>query len=150
MRIRANIAVLVSAFGLVLAGTAPASAAPAVRIIKIRYNTPGPDLPVSAARLNGEYVVVKNTSTRTQVLTRWTLRDASNHVYTFPATALAPGKSITVRTGPGKNTSTTRYWGKRYYVWNNSGRDTARLNDATGRLVSACTYTGTAAGNKVC
>ncbi len=65
-------------------------------------------------------------------MTGWTLRDQSNHVYKFGTFKLGPGKSVTVRNGKGTNTSTTRYWGSSYYIWNNSGGDSATLRTSTG------------------
>ena len=35
-----------------------------------------------------------------------------------------------------------RYWGYRWYVWNNSGGDAATLRTASGAVVDTCTYTG--------
>lgn len=40
------------------------------------------------------------------------LVDASNHKYTFGTYTLGKGKTVTVRTGKGTNTSATRYQGR--------------------------------------
>ena len=132
-----------------LFAAAPAQAAtPAVKISKIYYDSPGSDRR-SNASLNGEYVVLKNTTTKSQTITGWTVRDAASHVYEFPKTSIPAGKTITLRTGKGRNTATTRYWQRGSYVWNNN-RDTATLRKATGAEVSVCSYDSTAVDYKKC
>ena len=64
---------------------------------------------------------------------RWTLRDPKHHVYTFGAYKIKPHGYVKIHTGKGTNTQTDRYWGKAWYVWNNTG-GTATLRDASGRL----------------
>jgi hypothetical protein len=138
---------------IALAGAAVTSAGPAaaaaqpVRITKVVYDSPGSD-DRSNASLNGEYVRITNTSTQTKVLTGWTLRDAT-HVYKFGTLSLGPRKSVVVRTGKGTNSATTRYWGSRAYVWNNTG-DKATLKNAAGTTVSTCTWTSLGPGSKTC
>lgn len=132
------------------AGAAPAQAAPPVKVVKILYDPAGPDTPATNTRLNAEYVVVKNVTTTTRVITGWTLRDESGHVYTFPTTRVAAGKTVTLRTGRGTNVPGVRYWGYRWYVWNNSGSDSATLRTASGALVHKCAYTGSSSGVKAC
>lgn len=129
------------AVGGLVATTAPADAAAhPVQITKVYVNSPGSDLPVSNTKVNAEYTVIKNTGRSTQTLTGWTLRDKANHVYKFGTFRLGPGKSVTVRNGKGRNTSTTRYWGSGYYIWNNSGGDSAILRDSRGRAVDTCSW----------
>lgn len=117
---------------------APAEAAGGVVLYRVVYNSPGADTG-SNRSLNGEYVVLKNTSRSTRTVTGWTLRDRTGHRYTLPTTRIAPGKYLTVRTGRGTNTTATRYWGSTWYIWNNSG-DTAYLRTRTGALVDSCTW----------
>lgn len=117
---------------------APAQAAGGVVLYRVVYNSPGADTG-SNRSINGEYVVLKNTSSTTRTITGWTLRDRSGHRYTMPTTRIAAGKYLYVRTGRGTNTTTTRYWGSRYYIWNNSG-DTAYLRTRTGALVDSCAW----------
>jgi hypothetical protein len=81
----------------------------------------GSDLPVTNYQLNREYVTIKNTGTTTRTLTGWTGLDPANHVYTFPTFKLGAGKSVKLHTGEGTNSSTNLYWGRGYYVWNNTG-----------------------------
>lgn len=134
-----------------LAAAAPATAAaPPVMITRIQYDSPGRD-DRSAASLNGEYIQLTNKRAARVNLYRWWLKDASGHRYTFTGTFyLAPGRTVTLRTGRGTNTSATRYWGSGGYVWNNTGSETARLYDPLNRLVDACAYRGTSTGYTRC
>jgi len=54
----------------------------------------------------------------------------------FPSFKLGAGKSVRLHTGQGTNSSTDLYWGKGWYVWNNTG-DKAIIRDTwskTGQL----------------
>ncbi|MFD0890092.1 lamin tail domain-containing protein [Streptosporangium algeriense] len=123
-----------------------AAAAPSLQITRIWYNSPGsPDFGANSS-LNGEYIQVKNTTRRAVNLKGWTIRDKTrraDHVYTFGSFTLGAGKTVTLRTGKGRNTSTTRYWGRRggtlAYIWNQT-RDTGYLRDPSGALVDSCSY----------
>lgn len=109
---------------------APAQAASAFQITKVKFDSTGTDTPVTNKKLNDEYVVITNTGTVTRKIGGWRLRDVANHVYVFPAGAtLGPKKSVRVRTGRGTDTATDRYQNRRAYVWNNTS-DTAWLRDA--------------------
>lgn len=110
------------------------------------------DLPITNTKLNGEYIQVTNTTSKAIVLTGYTVRDNGNkHTFRFPAKfTLGAKRTVTVHTGPGRNTSSDLYWGMtKSYVWNNSG-DTARLYNAKGALVHQCTYVKVASGTKYC
>lgn len=109
-----------------------------VVITKIWYNSPGPDHG-SNASLNHEWVKLHNRTSRRVTLTGWTLRDASRHVYTFGRYRLKAGATVKVRTGRGSNTQTNLYWGRRWYIWNNTG-DTAKLERPSGKVKSRCSY----------
>ena len=148
-RIMTALAVACTAFAMsvITAGGAAAATSP-VRIVTVQYDSPGVDRGGNAS-LNAEYVVIKNTSTKSQVLTGWTLRDKQNHVYKFPTFALGAGKSVTVRTGTGTATSTNRYYNSGQYIWNNTG-DSASLRTANGSQVSECGWTKIAPGYKNC
>ncbi|MBA2893510.1 lamin tail domain-containing protein [Nonomuraea soli] len=126
----------------------PAQAAgPAIRITKIYYNSPGSPDSGSQRSLNGEYVQIKNVSREKVALDDWTLHDKTKgygHTYTFTGFTLKPGKTVTVRTGRGKDTAGTLYWGRGgegtySYVWNQTS-DTAYLRDETGKLQDSCSY----------
>jgi len=60
-----------------------AAAAPAVKISYVKYDSPGSDTG-SNYSLNGEYVVIKNTTGTARSLTGWTLRDKTGYTYKFP------------------------------------------------------------------
>ncbi|MGC5050416.1 lamin tail domain-containing protein [Micromonospora sp. DT48] len=134
----------VAAFAVVVGGSftvaAPAQAAtPAIEITKVYYDSPGVDRRTNAS-LNAEYVKLTNRRARTINLKNWTLRDKANHVYKFSGNVkLAKGKSIVIRTGSGKNTASTRYWGSGNYIWNNTG-DTAYLRNASGKQIDKCSW----------
>ncbi|MFD8363091.1 lamin tail domain-containing protein [Streptomyces hygroscopicus] len=127
---------------------APAGAAGSVHISKIYYDSPGTDNR-SNASLNGEYVQIKNSTSRGVSLKGWVLADASNHKYTFPGYTLGAGRTVTVRTGSGSDTSATKYQGRRAYVWNND-RDKATLRKAGGATVDTCAYNNSRADYKIC
>lgn len=145
----AAVAVLVAGAGVAV-GAAPAEAAPAVKVVKVLYNPPGNDLPITNTKLNTEYIVVKNVSSTTRTLTGWTVRDKQSHIYTLPTFSLGAGKSVTIRTGRGTRTATTLYWGSDAYIWNNSGTDAAILRNRAGTTVHTCSYTANSTGVKAC
>ncbi len=147
-RIRSVVAAVVLTGAAVLTTAGTADAASPVRISKIYYNSPGAD-DRSNTSLNAEYVVLRNTTTRSQTVTGWTLRDAAGHVYTFPTTSIAAGATVTVHTGKGTNRTGHRYWQRGSYVWNND-RDTAYLRTRAGTLQSTCSYNSTAVASKTC
>jgi len=142
-------AVLLGVFSLPLLGVGQASAAtvPVVYIHEIQYSPAGPDIPVTTAKLNGEWVQLTSTTARSVAMTNWTLRDKAGHVYRFPRFVLGAHKSVYVHTGSGTNSAINLYWGHKppssfSYVWNNSGTETARLENAAGRTIDYRTYLG--------
>jgi hypothetical protein len=142
------VSVLVAVASLAVA-SAPAQAAGAIQFRRIQYDSPGTDTG-SNTSLNAEYFQLKNVTTRTFNLYGWTVRDAAGNTYRFGSTFyLRPGYTVTVRTGKGTNTSTTRYWGRSWYVWNNTG-DKAYLRTPSGLLVDYCAWTSVGAGYKYC
>ena len=146
-RVTAAVVVAVAAVLLGVVGATSADAAGGVMIYRAYYNSPGSDTG-SNASLNGEYILLKNTSTATKTITSWTLRDKQNHVYKFPATSIGAGKYLYVHTGTGGNNASTRYWGSRAYIWNNTG-DAAYLRTSTGGLVDSCSW-GSSGSYKNC
>jgi hypothetical protein len=133
--------------GVVAALPIPAHAASPIKITRVYVNSPGSDTGENDS-LNAEYIRIKNTGTTNRSLTGWTVRDESSHVYTFGTFTLKAGYSVTVRTGKGTNTASTRYWQKTWYVWNNSG-DSARLRNASGTAIDSCSW-GTASSYVTC
>jgi hypothetical protein len=119
-----------------------ASAEPAVHspvtIHEIFYNSPGPDHG-SNDSLDAEFVDLHNASASPVTLTRWTLRDAANHVYTFGTYRLGPHADVKIHTGRGPNSQANLHWKKSWYIWNNNG-DKATLENAGRTVMSACSY----------
>ena len=114
---------------------------------KIYYDSPGSDTGGNSS-LNAEYVTIKNTSSTTRSLTGYTVRDKANHVYKFGTFSLGGGKTVRIHTGTGTNTSTDRYWGRSWYVWNNTG-DKAYLRNPDFVLRDSCEW-GDGPGYKWC
>lgn len=127
---------------------APARAAGSVHISQIYYNSPGSDNR-SNTSLNGEWVLIKNSTSRAVSLKNWTLTDSANHKYTFGTFTLGAGKTVKVRTGRGTNTSATRYQNRRAYVWNND-KDKATLRKSTGSTADTCSYNNSRVSSKTC
>jgi Lamin Tail Domain len=120
-----------------------ASARPAVVhspviIHEIFYNSPGSDRG-SNASLDAEWVDLHNSSASPVTLSRWTLRDAANHVYTFGTYRLGPHADVKIHTGRGANTQANLHWKQSWYIWNNNG-DKATLENAGRAVMSACSY----------
>ena len=132
-----------------LVASTPADAAPVVQYTRIQYDSPGRDTGTNRS-LNGEYVQLRNGTRRTVNLNRWYVRSARGEVSRFNSTFyLRPGRTVTIRTGRGHNTDTTRYWGRTLHVWNNT-RDTAYLRNSSGTLMYSCSWTSTGRGYKYC
>jgi hypothetical protein len=111
----------------------PPAANTTLRVVKVSYNPPGAD---TKANRNGEWVKIKNFGARGVGMTGYTLQNATGHIYRFPTTRLGAGKSLTVYTGRGVNTTSSRYWRSGVHIWNNSGREKAILRDSYERRVS--------------
>jgi endonuclease YncB( thermonuclease family) len=88
---------------------------------------------------NDEYIAFRNVGTTPLVLTGWSISDEANQSYLVPQFTLGPGKTFTLYTGSGKNTTDALYWGRRKTVWNKGG-DTAIVKDSSGHFVLSHTY----------
>jgi hypothetical protein len=134
------ISALAIAVGVSVTVATPAQAAtPAVMITKVYYNSPGSDTG-SNTSLNAEYVRLTNKRSSTINLKYWYVRDNTGYAYRFTASFyLKPGYSVYIHTGKGTNTSSHRYWGRSWYVWNNTG-DTAHLRNSAGTLIDSCSW----------
>ncbi|MEN3537169.1 lamin tail domain-containing protein [Microbispora sp. ZYX-F-249] len=156
MRTRSLLTAAVVAAGVMAVSQPSYAAGPAVRITKIYYDSPGsPDFGANSS-LNGEYVQIKNTTRKAVSLKGWTVRDRTkraDHVYTFGRFTLGAGKTVTLRTGRGKNTATTLHWGRSggtfAYIWNQTA-DTAYLRNASGALVDSCSYNSSRHDYTIC
>lgn len=90
--------------------------------------------------LNGEYVILTNTTSETLDIAGWTLCDLVWHCYTFPqASSIGPEGSVTVYTGSGSADARHFYMGFGAAVWNNDG-DVATLFDRAGQPVARYAY----------
>jgi len=108
----------------------------AVELTEIHADAAGDD----RTNLADEYVVLTNRGDSPVDLSGWVLTDESGARYTFPdGVVLAPGDSVTVRTGSGTDTETDRYWDAGRPVWNNDG-DTVRLLRSDGEVVTEVPY----------
>jgi hypothetical protein len=63
--------------------------------------------------------------------------------------SLGGGEFVRIHTGKGTKTSTDRYWGLSWSVWNNTG-DTAYLRNADFVLRDTCEWTSVGSGWKWC
>lgn len=134
---RMLLVVLVTLSGVLVGG--PAEAAGPLQFGRINYDPSGKDDATNAS-VNGEYVVIRNTSTAsTRCLTGWTVKDVANHTYKFGSFCLGAGKSVYLHSGKGTNTATRRYWGSGWHIWNNTG-DTAYLRNSAGTLMDSCRW----------
>lgn len=130
---------VVASTGLLLGSPAEA-ATPTLRFHGAQYDSPGKDTR-SNASLNAEWISLINTGSKAVNLKGYTIRDKSNHVYTIRdnVTIAAKGGRFWLKTGKGKATARTRYWGSGNYVWNNTG-DTAYLRKPNGSTVDTCSW----------
>ncbi|AWS45919.1 lamin tail domain-containing protein [Streptosporangium sp. 'caverna'] len=150
-------AAAVAASVLVPVVPAHAAALPAIQLVKIYYNSPGSPDNGANISLNGEYAQIKNTTRKAVNLKGWTLRDktrAADHIYTFGTFTLGAGKTVTIRTGKGTNTTTNLYWGRGgqgtfNYIWNQAS-DAAYVRNASGKLIDSCSYNSSRAASKSC
>jgi hypothetical protein len=146
---RARALLLAFLVGAALSLTAvQANAASTVYIYKVYFDSPGSDTG-SNTSLNAEYVVIRNGDDVSHSVSGWTVRDAAGHVYKFGTLRLGAGKQAIIHTGDGTkyttSASTHLYWGREWYVWNNTG-DKVILRRADGSLKDTCSYSG--AGSK--
>lgn len=140
------------------------AAAPSIKLAAWQADYQGTsvaDTPVTQAKLNGEYITLTNTTTRAIAIGGYRVSDdGAKHVYVVPrGFTLGAKKSVVIRSGQGRNTSSNLYWGqavrglkpasRNSFVWNNSS-DKATLKNAAGVTVHTCAYTRTKSGFKAC
>lgn len=141
------LATAVAAVATVGVMAAPAEAASPVQIYRAQFNSPGSDTG-SNTSLNAEWVQLYNGTSKARQLKGVKLRDKAGYTYTFGSFTLGARKSVYIHTGKGTNTATHRYWGRTWYVWNNSG-DTAYLLYPSGARADSCSWTS-AGSSKYC
>ncbi|GGK74049.1 hypothetical protein Sme01_33440 [Sphaerisporangium melleum] len=156
MRTRSLLMGAALALGVVTISQPAHAAAPAIQITKIHYDSPGSPDSGANSSLNGEYIQIKNMTRKAMSLKGWTIRDKTtqpDHVYTFGTFTLGAAKTVTLRTGKGRNTATTLYWGRSgntfAYIWNQVS-DTGYLRNPSGTLVDSCSYNSSRADYKLC
>ena len=104
--------------------------------IMVQADAPGND----HQNPNGEYVILKNSSSEAIAIGGWRLCDLANHCFRFPAGATVEGGGrVLIHTGAGQPDGERFYMGRRQAVWNNDG-DTATLYDSEGATVLAFSY----------
>lgn len=93
---------------------------------------------------NQEYVQITNGGKSAVNLNGWKIQDQdAKHTYKFSSYNLKTKSTVTLRSGKGKNSGSTLYWGKDIFIWNNHDPkhneygDTAYLYNAQGKLVSS-------------
>ena len=94
--------------------------------------------------------MIRNGDDVSHSISEWTVRDAAGHRYAFSdGFRLGAGKQAVIHIGDGSSyntsASTHLYWGREWYVWNNTG-DKVILQRADGSLKDTCSYSG--AGSK--
>ncbi len=108
----------------------------AIKISRIQADAPGND----NENPNGEWIEIVNEGSEAVNLEGYSLKDAANHIYTFPAFTLQPGATVRLYSGQGQDDASSLYWGLvGEAVWNNGG-DSAFLRDSEGHLVDSYTY----------
>lgn len=105
-----------------------------VRIERIGFDAPGADDRTNRS-LNNEWVEVENRSGRARNLRGWRLQNTNGGTYTFGDLRLAPGRSVRVHTGSGRDTRGHVYWNRDTHAWRNAG-STVRLRSPAGRTDS--------------
>jgi lamin tail-like protein len=139
IRMAAAATALASAGALVVPATQADAAVSPVRFIAINYDPPGKDTR-TPWHLNQEWIQVRNFGSTPRSLAGWRVRDAANHTFVFPAGfVLKAHSTVTIRTGKGRNTTTTLYWQQGNYIWNNTG-DNARLQTPVNTVIDRCAY----------
>ena len=106
-----------------------------ISIVAFNYNAVDND----NENLNDEYVSFQNNCENDINMNGWTVKDASNNIYTFKEFVFRNNSIVTLYTGSGRDTSNKLYWKKERAVWNNNG-DTLFLRDDKGNLVLSYSY----------
>lgn len=146
---RSILAATVAAASALVLAPAPAQAAPTVQITRIWYDSPGTDRRQNSS-LNAEYIRIRNNTSKTVKIGGWRVHDKTGYTYRFEAgRTLPPKATLTLRTGQGDDGSSSVFWGRRAYVWNNE-EDTGYLRNSAGKLVDSCGYDNSRADYKNC
>jgi hypothetical protein len=88
--------------------------------------------------------VIRNGDNVSHSVSGWTVQDKAGDVYKFDK-RLRAGKQAIIHTGKGTSytasASTHLYWGRGWYVWNDTGNKVI-LRRADGSLKDTCSYGG--------
>ena len=109
-----------------------------VRLSKVYSDSPGSDTR-SNSSLNAEYVQLKNYGTKDVKIGGNTIYNGVDSLYKLPTFTLKAGKTVTVRTGKGTNTTSTLYMNRTNYFWPNR-KSSGFLSDSSNRRLSNCSY----------
>jgi hypothetical protein len=149
---RILLAAVVAGLSTVGVATAvPAQAASSVVISLVKFDSSGVDRPATTKKLDDEYVELKNTGSTDIAVSGWTLTDKAGHRYVVgKKTVIKAGDWMRIHTGPGRNTPHHRYWGQKWYVWNNT-TDVATLRNRNDVQRDVCSWPTKHKGNtKIC
>jgi Lamin Tail Domain len=87
-------------------------------------------------------VRIKNVCGSRKSIGGWKIHDYHRiHTYRFGSgVSIRPGRTITLYSGRGTNTSSKRYWGRTYgAIWNNDPPEFAYLKNRAGTRMSRIT-----------
>lgn len=104
---------------------------PGLRITAVSYDPEGDD----QRNVNGEYVRIRNTASRTVSLAPYVLQEGGRQLSFATAASLRAGETLTVRVGHGRDTRLTKYWGNDQAILANSG-GAVRLLTYPGRRMA--------------
>lgn len=108
----------------------------------VNYDAPGND----STNPNGEWIVIRNTSTSEQNLRNWKIVVGSNQLVSLADRPIAPGDTVTIYMGDGTNTEDTIYWGKDSGILFNSGSRAVQLLSPERALTSGHSWGSADAG----
>ncbi|MGV9798562.1 glycerophosphodiester phosphodiesterase family protein [Mycobacterium sp. NPDC003449] len=121
----------------VIAGNDPLPNRNGVVVDSVVYNPEGADIALDA----GEYVVLRNTSTRPIDISAYTLREYGNAVlHTGDGAVIEPGSYYKIYVGPGTDTATSHFNGRTAEVLNNTLADHIYLYNDDKRVEDIYSY----------
>lgn len=123
VRLRDRTGRVVRSFEYPCAGVCGPPPAPFV-IDEVRANAAGAD----ATNPNGEWIRIRNVSTRTLDLRDWQILAGTKQLNPTASRTVAPGGVITVYIGPGTNSTTSMYWQQSSGILANEGGDVRLLS----------------------
>ncbi len=107
----------------------------AVQITKVRSDPPGNEV----SKPNTEYVRVTNNGTQTFSMIGYEVRIGGWTREFRPADTLAPGASLTISIGQGRDHASQRYFGMPHAILNNTG-DVVNLRSFDARIIDCYSY----------